>query len=364
MAKTKQTMRLGPVTCPVSAAVKRLDVTSTYLDIIEEVLNDFGDEITSISSHQRSTAYHNLARNYKSALMTMWEKASMADVKIILDSIADKELLKLQRMARLLQPQTERSKVIVEPRKVPELEHILGALTHKLPTQQLPNKEVCQVIGAVFTDLAATHSAQMKTAKLISDLVGLVTPEQYTLILVAAIPPTLHLVLPEGTSSPLAVPPTRPMMTDTAEGKKQITDYCKSCILPDPNEAALMKCDRKSPTRVLAAALYCTLERKYFDERTSRVDIAVLFKITTAQLTKAIMGIAYDSGPHSSTKKCKTMDADSTTIQQAADATSTMTTLTQKDQEPALSSEPPKKKHKFTKSLHHMKGYDKIIQQE
>ena len=124
MSKTKQTTRLGSVTCPVSAAAKRPDVTSAYLDSIEEALNDFGDEITLISSHQRSTAYHNLARSYKSALMTIWEKASTADVQIILDSVADKELLELQRMVRLLQLQTERSKVVAEPRKVPELENI------------------------------------------------------------------------------------------------------------------------------------------------------------------------------------------------------------------------------------------------
>ena len=64
---------------------------------------------------------------------------------------------------------------------------------------------------------------------------------------------------------------------------------------------ALMKCDQKLLMRV--AALYCTVECKYFNEKTTEADIAVLFKITTAQLTKAIPGIAYESGPHSAAKK-------------------------------------------------------------
>ena len=55
--------------------------------------------------------------------------------------------------------------------------------------------------------------------------------------------------------------------------------------------------------RVVAAALYCTLKCKYFGEKTTRANIAVLFKITTAQLTKVITGIAYESGPHFAAKK-------------------------------------------------------------
>ena len=142
MAKTKQTTRLGPVTHPMSAAAKRPDITSAYLDSIKEALNDFGDEITSISSNQRSTAYRNLVRNYKAALTTIWEKESTADIEIILNSITDKELVELKRMTKMLQPRTERSRVVEEQRKVPELENILGALTNKLPAQKLPKKSV------------------------------------------------------------------------------------------------------------------------------------------------------------------------------------------------------------------------------
>ena len=268
MVKTKQTTKLGPVTRPVSAAAKRPDITSAYLDSIEEALNDFDDEITSISRNQSSTAYSNLVRNYKVALTTIWEKARVADIEIILNSITDTELVELKRMTRMLQPRTEQLRVVEEQCTIPELENILGALTNKLPAQKLPNKEVCEVIGAVFSDLAAAQLAQMRAAKGILDLAGLVTPEQFTLILAAAVPPTLHLVLPKGTSSLLAAPQPQPTKTDTAEDKKQIINYCKSRILPDPKEAALMKCDQKSLTRVVAAALYCTLKRKYFDEKT------------------------------------------------------------------------------------------------
>ena len=179
----------------------------------------------------------------------------------------------------------------------------MGTLTSRLPGQQLPSKEICEIIGGVFSDLAAAHAVQTRAAKGILDLVGLVTPEQFTLILAAAVPPTLHLVLPEGTRSPLIAQRPQPTKTDTAQDRKQIISYCKSRILPDPKQAELMKCDQRSPTRVLAATIFCTLERKYFHEKTMRADIAILFKITPAQLTKAMTGIAYESGPHSTAKK-------------------------------------------------------------
>ena len=68
-------------------------------------------------------------------------------------------------------------------------------------------------------------------------------------------------------------------------------------------------CEKKSPTQVLATAIYCTLEKKYFDERTPGAEIATMFCITTAQFTKAVPGVDYESGLHSSAKKRKTTDA-------------------------------------------------------
>ena len=119
-----------------------------------------------------------------------------------------------------------------------------------------------------------------------------------TLILAATIPPTLQLSLPIWTIFPLSVPPLPPATITTCEGRRDIMLFCKSQILPDPKATGFLKQEKKSPTHVLAASLYVVLERKYFEERTSRSDIASMFSITTAQLTKAVTGVDYESGPH------------------------------------------------------------------
>ena len=75
-------------------------------------------------------------------------------------------------------------------------------------------------------------------------------------------------------------------------------DFTKLRILPDPDSNALMSCDNNSATRVLTAAIYCQLERNYFDETCLRVDIATAFHCNTSQLLKAVTGVDYKSGPH------------------------------------------------------------------
>ena len=301
MAKTKTTPRATTSGRIVSTAAKHPTTTSKFLDTIDEVLTIFDDSISSVTSEEREEAYKCFATTYREACSLVWDKISNADIPTILNAVPDQELVELGRMRKLLNPSTPQPKVLTEQRKVPALEQILGAMTAELPKQKLPNSQVCGLI-----DLTKAHSAQAQAAKGLADLATTVTPEQMTLILAAAVPPTLQLSLPTGTVSPLSAPPPQPVTTMTREGRHDIVMFCKSQILPDPKAEGFLKCERKSPTHVLAAALYVVLERKYFEEKTSRSDIASMFSVTTAQLTKAVTGVDYKSGPHQTKRKRKT----------------------------------------------------------
>ena len=83
-------------------------------------------------------------------------------------------------------------------------------------------------------------------------------------------------------------------------------------ILPDPSADAFKECEERTPTWVLTAAVFCTLEKHLFDETTPRAEVATSFCITAAQLHKAVTGIDYQSGPHPYKGKWKTTDTDST----------------------------------------------------
>ena len=116
-------------------------------------------------------------------------------------------------------------------------------------------------------------------------------------------------------------------------------------------------CEKRSPTRVLAAAIYCTLEKKYFDERTPRAEITTMFCVTTAQLTKAVIEVDYESGLHSSAKKRKTTDAAQTTPSKVTKTTADSTPSTSKTGNPAMNNalapakpSQSRKVHKVTES--------------
>ena len=83
-----------------------------------------------------------------------------------------------------------------------------------------------------------------------------------------------------------------------ALGRSEIIKYTKLKVLPNPDATALTTCDENSATRVLAVAIYCTLEHLFFDDTLSRADIATAFHCNVSQLTKAVTGVDYKGGPH------------------------------------------------------------------
>ena len=312
MAESQATCEPTTPKKSISSAAKRPQKTQKFIDDFKQALDVFGDEVFSFASEQREVAYHNFATYYRDALIAIWPKATDASIKTVLKSVTDKQLQELKCMASLLQPDQPKPKVVTEKRTVLALEHILGALTSRLPQQNLPSTEVCGLIANIFSDLSTAHGFQAKVAQGIAELASLITPEQMTLILAAAVPPTIQIVLPPGSASPLLTPPPPPTTATTAAERQNVIKYCKKNILPDPAANCFTKVDKKSPTRVLAAAIFCTLEHKYFDEKTPRAEVAMMFQVTTAQLTKAVTGVDYMSGPHPYIKKRKTSAEPST----------------------------------------------------
>ena len=133
MAKSKTTPRAMGSGRMVSTAAKHPTVTSKFLDSIDEALTMFEDLISSILSEERDEAYKNLVTTYCEAFSLVWDKINSADIQTILDAVLNKQLMELRQMRRLLSPSTPQPKVVKEQRKVLELEHILGAMTGRLP---------------------------------------------------------------------------------------------------------------------------------------------------------------------------------------------------------------------------------------
>ena len=126
---------------------------------------------------------------------------------------------------------------------------MLGSLVNRILEQKLPGKEACSLITDIFSDLAEAHKFYASAAKGLADIASLISPKQLTLILAAAVPPTLQLVLLPGQISPLSTPPPPPKTSTTPTGQQELIKHCKSKILPDPSAAAFETCKARSPTK-------------------------------------------------------------------------------------------------------------------
>ena len=194
---------------PVSTAAKRPAKTQTFLKSLCVALSIFDDEIATLTD-VRETAYETFVTAYKAAFTKFWPKIDGADMTIILTSVKDTELRQLRRLSEMLCPDKEQPKLVEKQRTVPILDNILGNLVNRIPEQKLPDKETCSLISDVFSNLAEAHRYSAIAAKGLADVANLVSPEQFTVVLAAAVPPTLQLVLPPGQVSPLIAPPPVP----------------------------------------------------------------------------------------------------------------------------------------------------------
>ena len=109
MAMTQTTPRaLTP--SQVTTAAKR---PAKFLADISAALDIFDDEISSLGDC-RAMAYETFILTYRSAFAKIWPKIKVADVKIVLQSVKDKELDELRQMSQILSSDSSKLALIKE----------------------------------------------------------------------------------------------------------------------------------------------------------------------------------------------------------------------------------------------------------
>ena len=278
--------------------VQHPERTKKFVSVIAEALEVFEDNIGSLEEDLQTSAYETFINSYKDALSSIWSPAAAADIKMILKTITDKQLTSLKDMAKKLELQPPTAKVSQEKQKIPDLEVLTSMFKYRCPSQKVPDIDVCKQISDVFFKLAEAHKAYGEAAQGLAELPLSVTPQQYTMLLVALAMPTIQIVVPCQLIGPLSPPQLHQTKTSTAIGRAELIKFTKSRVLPDPYSSELAEASKNSATRVLAAAVFLKIEKLYFDDITSRMDASRLFGCKVSQLTKVITGIDYKSGPH------------------------------------------------------------------
>ena len=282
----------------ITPRAKDPDKMAKFVTTIKVALETFNDEIGSLQQATRLKVYKNLVRTYRAALTEVWDLARFADVGLILDMVKDKEMQELVVMASRLKVPEQTMHTEVENRKVLTLEMITGAMVSTYPSQKFPSTAICIAIGDIFSKLSKAHKAYAEAADGLAQMSTKVSSEHYTLIVMAVTAPAIQLVLPPRVTSPATALQPPPHQATTPLGRAAIIDATKQKVLPDPNAHCLSECNKNTATCVLAVAIYLKLERKYFDSMHSRMEVSTAFHCNVSQLTKALTGVEYHSGPH------------------------------------------------------------------
>ena len=227
-----------------------------FVSVIAEALEVFEDNIGSLEENLQASTYETFINSYKDALSCIWSPATAADIKMILKTITDKQLTSLKDMAKRLELQPPTAKVSQEKQKIPDVEVLTSMFKDQCPSQEVLNTDVCKQISDVFFKLAEAHKAYGEAAQGLAELASSVTPEQYTMLLVASAMPTIQVVVPGQLIGPLSPPQIHQTKTLTAIGRAELIKYTKSRVLPDPYSSELSEVSKNSATRVLAAAVF------------------------------------------------------------------------------------------------------------
>ena len=244
----------------VTPRARHLNRTQQFLDAIQAALDMFKDEISLLTEEIHGKAYRNYITAYREALVPVWNLVHFASIRTVMETVADKDMKEITTMAAHLKPASPRSKVLPQKAKILDLETITDAMLQKFPGKSLPESSICEKIGDVFSNLSTAQTAHAKAAQSLAKLSTLLTPQQYTLLLTAAITPAIQLVVPGQLISPLSKPPPPQPESSTAAGRLEIMNFTKMQVLPDPDSDALTNCNDNSAMRVLVAAIYCQLE--------------------------------------------------------------------------------------------------------
>ena len=119
------------------------DKTKQFIIAVDEALEMFEEEISSLSADTRECAYKNFITSYRAAMTLIWNLSRFANINTVLDTIANKEFSELKVMKTKLREKPPQGTVVKEGIKIPTLEDFINTMKKKLPKRDLPDSETC-----------------------------------------------------------------------------------------------------------------------------------------------------------------------------------------------------------------------------
>ena len=150
----------------VTPCTKHPNHTQQFLDAIQAALDMFEDEISSLMEEICGKAYRNYITAYREALVPVWNLAHFANIRTVMETVADKDMKEITTMATHLKPASPSLKVVPQKAKIPDLETITDAMLQKFLGKSLPELSICEKIGDVFKFEHGPNSIRRSSTRL------------------------------------------------------------------------------------------------------------------------------------------------------------------------------------------------------
>ena len=165
--------------------------------------------------------------------------------------------------------------------------------------RQLPERarwaEETAFITDIFEHVARAHEHLAEVCANVSALVKVTDKATLLSIINGAVRPLVQLNIPEGFLNPV-----EDKWAKTSEEEKR--EKVRKTVLPIPNTPCLAHKPRNGPTRILTAAVWLKMVRKYFNEGTAK-EACERFDVRAKQLSRVLTGRKYLGGTQA--RKCK-----------------------------------------------------------
>ena len=138
------------------------DKTKQFIIAVDEALETFEEEISSLSETIRECAYKNFITSYCAAMTPIWNLSRFTNVNTVLDTVANKEFSELKVMKTKLCEKPPQGTVIKEGIKIPTLEDFTETMKKKLPKRDLRTPKLAVKLAMFFRSWhpLARHTAR------------------------------------------------------------------------------------------------------------------------------------------------------------------------------------------------------------
>ena len=231
------------------AGVQNPEEAECYIERINNVF----DHLSILIHEDTKTALAQTIQNFKKIVARQWESMGDANVDVILRSIKDPTALYLQQ--HLTAGGVE---VVDPPKELPSGQEFI----RQLP-EQARQAEEKEFIIDIFNHATQAHGHLSEVCTNISALAKVTDKATLLSVINGAVRLLIQPNIPEGFLNPIEDKKAKMMEEEKREKIQKM-------VLPVPNATCLKHELRNGPTRILMAAVWLKMSKKYFNEGTAK----------------------------------------------------------------------------------------------